>query len=423
MKYSLFLIAVIGFGGLATTFIKPQTEVAAVAEPKPSDLVVHEWGTFTTIAGKNGVALDWRPLNGPSDLPRFVYSRTSGNGYRGTYDVKGKGDLARVRMETPVIYFYTKEAMDVAVSVGFPEGKVTEWYPQASVVNAAAGRNKTGGFVNGTKASGITWGTIRLLPDETPDYLREAEDSHYYPARETDSVPVQVCNADQTKIEKEKFLFYRGIGNFALPLKVRLAHDKVILGTIEDKFGPKSNPGRSITGAILFENRGGRIGYQVVPFISGDTPVDRPVLNRSIADVYAELEKTLILQGLYEKEARAMIETWKDSWFEEGLRLLYILPRMSTDEVLPLNVSPRPKETVRVLVGRAEVITPEMERAAKEQVNLLRSSSAVTRSDAARVLKKYGRFYEPVLKIILETETDPAVKKQLQRLIAMEGSG
>jgi hypothetical protein len=37
-------------------------------------LVVHEWGTFTSIAGKDGIALDWRPLNGPTDLPGFVHT-------------------------------------------------------------------------------------------------------------------------------------------------------------------------------------------------------------------------------------------------------------------------------------------------------------------------------------------------------------
>ncbi len=35
----------------------------------------------------------------------------------------------------------------------------------------------------------------------------------------------------------------------------------------------------------------------------------------------------LIAQGLYQDEAQAMLETWRDSWFEEGSRLLYIVPR------------------------------------------------------------------------------------------------
>ncbi|HEV8487854.1 MAG TPA: hypothetical protein VGV87_30210, partial [Blastocatellia bacterium] len=48
-------------------------------------LVVHEWGTFTSIAGKQGVSVEWRPLAGASDLPTFVYTSggvTSGTGLR-----------------------------------------------------------------------------------------------------------------------------------------------------------------------------------------------------------------------------------------------------------------------------------------------------------------------------------------------------
>src|ERR1700680_3722016 len=41
------------------------------------DLTVHEWGTFTAIAGKDGRAAEWLPLSLPryppsTDLPQFV---------------------------------------------------------------------------------------------------------------------------------------------------------------------------------------------------------------------------------------------------------------------------------------------------------------------------------------------------------------
>src|SRR5204863_1046421 len=70
-----------------------------------SRLIVHEWGTFTSIAGKDGVALEWRPLNGPTDLPKFVHTiQNSAPGLRHG----AKADLiAAVRMETPVLYFYS----------------------------------------------------------------------------------------------------------------------------------------------------------------------------------------------------------------------------------------------------------------------------------------------------------------------------
>jgi hypothetical protein len=374
------------------------------AQTSANDLVVHEWGTFTSVAGKNGVAIDWRPLNGASDLPKFVYTSADKKGWRGSYNDPGKGRVAKVRMETPVIYFYTAKEMEVDVKVAFPSGTITEWYPQA-------------GWANARFDSGINWGKIKLLPNETPDFLREIADSHYYPARETDAVPIQVCNADRTKIEKEKFLFYRGVGDFELPLKVKLNDGKVVLNTIEERYGSKSNPGRNITNLIVFENRGGKIGYEFVPTLSGETIVERPNLSKNLTQVFDELEKALVAQGLYEKEAKAMIETWKDSWFEEGLRVFYILPRMTTDEILPLTVQPRPKETVRVLVGRTEVVTPEMEQNVRKQVGLLRSTSAKVREEAQNNLKKYGRFYEPILKSILESEKDAKVRTQIQKLI------
>ena len=35
-------------------------------------MVVHEWGTFTTVADEAGQAMNWTPLGGPTDLPCFV---------------------------------------------------------------------------------------------------------------------------------------------------------------------------------------------------------------------------------------------------------------------------------------------------------------------------------------------------------------
>ena len=402
--YAVFALALLDFK------VAEQAQ-AQKSEKAESDLVVHEWGTFTSVAGKNGTAIDWRPLNGASDLPKFVYTMDEADGYRETYGKKPepqrKGSIvARVRMETPVIYFYTKKEREVSVRVDFPGGKITEWYPQAGLVNAQYAQGQTG--LNG--GSGINWGTIRLLPNEAPDYLREVADSHYYPARETDAVPVQVCNADKSRIEKEKFLFYRGVGDFGLPLVVKLDGKNLFLrdtGTDEVK------------NLIIFENRGGRIGFRFIETLGKETTVERPETNKTLAEVLSELEKTLVSEGLYEKEARAMIETWKDSWFEEGLRAFYVLTRKSTDKILPLTIEPRPAQTVRVMVGRAEVITPEMEQDVRRQVGRLHSDSARTRTEAQAYLKKYGRFYEPILKSLLETEKDARVRAQIEKLIEL----
>lgn len=414
MKRIIFAILLV----LSVSLLDHYRPLGTVAQAKEADLVVHEWGTFTSIAGKNGVALDWRPLNGPSDLPTFVYNENSAEGYRGTYNNSGgKGAVARVRMETPVIYFYTPKEMDVNVRVVFPEGKITEWYPQAGYVNRNFSENQTAH----TFANGINWGTVKLLPNLKENFLREAAYSHYYPARETDSVQIQVCNADKSKIEHEKFLFYRGVGNFDLPLKVKLDGQQVVLDANGIQYLTKGGPTAGMQGLVdmvVFEKRGTRLGFNYVPSLAGETRVDRPILDKTMDQVFSQLEKTLTANGLYAKEAKAMVKTWADSWFEEGLRVFYILPRSATDRILPLNVSPKPKETVRVMVGRAEIITPEMERDVKNQVALLRSPSAGTRAAARENLKKHGRFYEPILKSILTSEGNAAVRKQIEKLLA-----
>ena len=112
-----------------------------------------------------------------------------------------------------------------------------------------------------------------------------------------------------------------------------------------------------------------------------------------------------------------MIKTWRNSWFEPGMRVFYILPRSVTDELLPMQIEPGADELVRVLVGRTEVITPEMEKSVKEQVSRLNDASPQVRADAAAAIRKYGRFYEPILKQIVEHEQDPANRARIKPLL------
>ena len=154
--------------------LAPLLCLAALASSPQFEL--HEWGTFTSVAGEDGRPIEWRPLAGPSDLPSFVYTSTR-PGLRSPQS-RGKGELrGTVRMETPVIYFYAKEPLEVSLAVSFRNGLVTEWYPWA--------RQWSG--------SRIDWGTFKILPGDEHALLREPAPSHYYPAREVDAASVRVC--------------------------------------------------------------------------------------------------------------------------------------------------------------------------------------------------------------------------------------
>jgi len=170
---------------------------------------------------------------------------------------------ARVRMETPVVYFYSDREMTVSVKVGFPKGRVTEWYPRANNVH-----------------DGIDWGRIRILPDLPASFPTEKEPSRYYTARETDASPIRVCS--EAGSEMEKFLFYRGVGRFAVPLSARVSGDGKVV--VENR-----GSGR-IPSVILFENRGGRLGYRNAGAMDDAVTLDRPSLDGSLPALRRDLE-------------------------------------------------------------------------------------------------------------------------------------
>ena len=92
--------------------------------------VAHEWGTFTSVAGGvYGAPLQWAPLSGSPDLPCFVERLK----FPAT-----KYSPATVRMETPVMFFYAKQALTLTVAAQFPLGWMTDWYPKATKVDPIA---------------------------------------------------------------------------------------------------------------------------------------------------------------------------------------------------------------------------------------------------------------------------------------------
>ncbi len=399
------ILVVIGFVSfLLACFVvaRPVTSGGQLtaARDDDSNLVVHEWGTFTSIAGKNGFAVEWKPLNGSSDLPGFVYD-TSGlaAGLRHAKRCVKCEMEALVRMETPVIYFYADRETTVSVRVDFSGGKITEWYPQARSVYVP-------GPYDGRNPSFIDWGRITVMPGAEESFPVESKPSHYYPARETDAAPLRVCTSKGQ--EREKFLFYRGVGTFDLPLAAKLDGGNIVVNnTSHERIGR----------FILFENRDGRVGYQIHGRFRGEVALDRPALGQTVDSLESELQKILVAQGLYEKEALAMIKTWHDSWFEEGLRIFYVLPRALMDSVLPLTIDPQPSELTRVLIGRVEIITPETEKGIERAVASVGDSRQSLQEAAADITRKHGRFAEPVLKAALEKTTDPTLRARIQQLI------
>ena len=322
-----------------------------------------------------------------TDLPDFVYAQ-GGGPFSKSDRLQRDGTVS---METPVIYFYADREMKASVKVDFPRGWITEWYPFAAMSPSPVAKT--------TPGQTIRW-DVRLLAGETVKFPGKPDDeNHYFEARATDAVPLQTevvlrendRNFEQrggSVVQREKFLFYRGVGTFPPPVSLK--------ATGGGRVRIHNAAGNKVDGLVLVHVEGSQVGFELLGSIDAgtDTTATIPAAAGKKADLATAMKKILTATGLYEKEAPAMVNTWDSAWFgESGTRLLYLVPRAKTDELLPLTISPKPTDLVRVLVGRHDFLTPEQEAMADREVK--RSRAARAELEAAETeLRKVGRFQE-----------------------------
>jgi hypothetical protein len=240
----------------------------------------------------------------------------------------------------------------------------------------------------------LRWNAISVDPGESQSFPQESAASRYYAARETSSSSLSVNSPSGS--QSEKFLFYRGVSSFSVPASA--------LPMNGDRIFVSNRAQAPIPQAILFERRGEKLGYRVLGPLRNSAIVEPPDLSADIASLSRDMEAVLVAQGLYPDEARAMIATWNDSWFEAGTRLLYIVPRPFVDNVLPLDIHPAPANIARVFVGRMEIVTPATERAVE---------TAFATGDHA-TLATYGRFLAPILQVMIARSNDEARTARLR---------
>jgi hypothetical protein len=394
--------------------------------------IVHEWGTDTVVVGSDG-SLQPGLQHEEEDLPAFVYDRVGAGQLNGATSV-------HVKMETPVTYFYSDVPRTAKVSVAFPSGVLTQWYPAVrSFYPFVAGPNAVVGlstwadpaldadFPFGTQtcqdkhgqiANGLLdWGPIEILPRDAAITLPEAslEQFTWSHARAVAANPVRIAadplagGAPTTTgaPEAERFLFYRGLGNFDTPARVTAAMNEVAVENTHDK----------PLGALFVVNVGKDKGaFQAFPegVPAGQTI---PAIAPSLAEGALPLEAftqalgeavTVALDGagLYHDESLAMVATWKRQWFKTpGLRVFYLAPQAWTDASIPLTVDPAPDAVTRVMMIRVEVITPDLEGADVEAAKGL--ASTATEAAARAHFLALGRFAEPRLRRALALLGEP----------------
>jgi hypothetical protein len=402
----------------------PAAQNATRAAEPPPDLVIHEWGTFLGMSSSDGTALDGM-YHEEHALPAFVHAR-------------GKDQLRLPIMflkgETPVIYFYTERPQSVRLGVGFPQGIWTHWYPQAARIlpalqdRAASPERLTGGricwFADIIPAA-LAEQTGQTKTIDSPTLPVTSEDALWRFSREVDAAYVKTMDGtvEPARAEYERFLFYRGLGEARLPLRVgardggtlTLDRDPTVAdgvrhvfvlrvdhGRAAYRYLPRLEPGQSLAGVIP--------GVDEAQPLAEFTP-------RIANDLAARLTES----GLYAKEARAMVNTWTNSYFQaDGIRVLFVLPQGWTDAFIPMTVIPQPKQVVRVMVGRVELLSPERERLAAEAIRGLADPDEARRAQAFATLRAQGRYVEPIVRRVLQSSRDPKVQELCKRLLTAD---
>lgn len=357
--------------------------LAMLGATHAADLVVHEWGTITSIHAADGTpATGLNRIEEADVLPAFVH-RYEPETTR--YDVKrfvgkrpnipGRPDVT-MRLETPVIYFHPppneKYAVPIDITVRFRGGVLNEFYPAAKASvgvdnDRVSHKLRTGDLAewNGDVLNNYVVGTLQWkglrLHDTVVAPLTSSE--IWLAPREVNSVSVFSPEAG----EGEQYLFYRGVAHLDALLQTKLTRGRLELATPINLAWLES--AAAVVPNIWFAHvrADGVIAFRTQPAVTLEkenagnelarikrfTPGD--YAQSGAGELRASLKKALIAQGLFADEAEAMLNTWKSSYFQKpGLRLFYIVPREWTDYFLPLELSV-PARVTRVIVGRIDL--------------------------------------------------------------------
>lgn len=388
--------------------------------------IVHEWGTDTVLVGSDGAPQ--RGLHHEEEaLPAFVYDRMTAGALAGSVS-------AHVKMETPVTYFYSETPRSAAVRVDFPLGVFSQWYPAvARFEPKIAGPEAivklfeygdpvldprfpftqdmcrdiyaviSGGLLEWGSVDILARGAVAPLPDAPLD------ESMWAAARAVDSNLLKISGVPGAETaQHERFLFYRGVGNFPLPLLLTAPED----GALAVENGSQTPVGRlfvlhvDATRGAFSEWADGVLPGQL---IADDVPSLNPApgLDVFAAALAERVTEALDGAGLYHDEAQAMVATWQRQWFTSpGVRVLYLVPQAWTDASIPLTIDPPPDASVRVMVIRGELLTPAQEAADVAAAGLL--ADLATEAEGRAHFLALGRFAEPRLRRAAALLGEPA---------------
>lgn len=276
-------------------------------------LVAHEWGVWRLEAGRVAHLADLA-----AEVPPFVLRAPAAGG---TPQVIHHPPVAR----KPVLFLYADSAMAVRVQVRFRGGEPWLYYPFATA-----------------RGDSLSWsGTLQPAPARRRDQARRPRRrigpagppavaaGHFW----NDLRAVGASTFIAQNGTAERFLFYDGPVEFERSFQLA-----------QHAGGVAVTPTSSERTLWLAGN--GSFNEQHVESVGAGA---RTVAGGPIAGLRSRLDAALQARGLSGAEAGSLLATWGDELFGAGpRRAIYFVPRESYDRMLPLRITPTPRELVRV---------------------------------------------------------------------------
>jgi len=283
---------------IALTVIVLSIGFVARAENVP--LVIHEWGTFTSLQDEKGNSLpgiseDVEPL--PSFVQSFQLIDTG----------KGISPLVSpqitMRLETPVVYFHLPRdaaPMKVSFSATFLGGVLSQWYPHAENSMSPASVPQ----ITEKTRNKLTWEDVTIGKPAASEFPQTNSPIWLAP-RKVDAADVIASNG-----QAERYLFYRGVGHLDAPLRVsRIGSDL----RITPQFAPELGISNTLhMGSMWYLDvkSDGAVAYRrIEPAINATAALTRAEFNSTqysvanLAKLRNEMKTSLVSEGLFDDEA------------------------------------------------------------------------------------------------------------------------
>ncbi len=383
---------------------------------------VHEWGVFAVHDDLELANADMRAEW--AALPKFVFGQTAGR----ELPINYAGEAIVLK---PVVFFHASEPLAVELRVDFPGGLPTVWWPRTVYpsyqFDACPGDAKKKEphrhlewhvqLKEPPKGQKIDAQPLAVEKGHWIETLRAVKADDVFSKRNDFGGGNRLFEGDlpNPQLERERFIYYDGLVPIGKRIAVTVENGKVLVASLVK---------HSVHDVTVVDRRTpDHIRVARLAKFEADTKPTALEFHEVEAKDWPQaglvtLTKQLKDAGLFEDEARALADVWKQEFFQaEGLTLFYRLPQEEYEKLLPMKLKPRPEKLVRVGLVLQPHCEPDLAERVADFANDLGNEDFEKRERAQESLEKIGRAAFVHLRRVRLTIKSPEALRRIDDML------